>query len=87
MGMRYSELKQKEVINICDGRKLGCIVDLVIECESGSVAAIVVPGAFNIAAVFRSEPTGVVIPWHAIVKIGDDAVLVQVEGDFLTSNG
>ena len=77
--MRYSELKQKEVINICDGRKLGCVVDLEIEPNSGSIQAIVVPSSFNLGAVFRGEPTGVVIPWNAVVKLGDDAILVEME--------
>lgn len=85
--MRYTDLRQKEVINICDGRKLGNVVDLEIECETGRILAIVVPTGFNFAAVFRSEPTGVAIPWPSIVKIGDDAILVQLEGDFLTQNG
>ena len=26
--MRLCELREKEVINICDGKRLGCIVDL-----------------------------------------------------------
>ncbi len=78
--MRYSDLKQKEVINICDGKKLGTIVDLDLDVERGTILAIVVPTPFSISAVFRGEPTGNVIPWGAVVKIGDDAVLVQVDG-------
>lgn len=77
--MRYSELKQKEVINICDGRKLGCIVDLEIDPGCGAILAIVVPSPFNLGAVFRGEPSGIVIPWNAVVKLGDDAVLVEME--------
>lgn len=78
--MRFSELKQKEVINICDGRKLGCIVDLEIDSERGNILAIIVPTPFSITAVFRGEPTGNIIPWTSVLKIGDDAVLVQVDG-------
>lgn len=78
--MRFSELKQKEVINVCDGRRLGCIVDLEIDCEHGRILAIIVPAPFSFSAIFRGEATGQVIPYDAVVKIGDDAVLVQAEG-------
>jgi YlmC/YmxH family sporulation protein len=85
--MRYSELKQKEVINICDGKRLGGIVDLEIECETGRLLAIVVPTPFSLAAVFRGDPSGHVIPWASVVKIGDDAVLVQVDAIWATHPG
>ncbi len=78
--MRFCDLKQKEVINICDGRRLGSIVDLEIDCEHGRILAIVVPTPFSFSAIFRGEATGQVIPYESVVKIGDDAVLVQVEG-------
>ena len=42
--MRICELKQKEVINICTCRTLGCPVDVEFDCESGCITAIVVPG-------------------------------------------
>lgn len=77
--MRFCEFKQKEVINICDGRKMGSVVDLEIDESCGNILAIVVPSAFSLGAVFRGEPTGIVIPWCAIVKIGDDAILVEVD--------
>ena len=43
--MRLCELRQKEVINLCDCRRLGCVVDLVFDLCKGCVEAIVVPGA------------------------------------------
>ena len=30
MSIRYNELRQKEVVNICDGRRLGCVCDAVL---------------------------------------------------------
>ena len=77
--MRFSEMKQKEVVNICDGRKLGCVVDLEIDCECGEIRAVIAPAPFSFSAVFRGEHTGIVIPWRAVVKIGDDAILVRME--------
>ena len=40
----FSELKRKDVINIEDGRRLGCIIDLVFESCSGRILGFVVPG-------------------------------------------
>lgn len=85
--MRYSELKQKEVINICDGKRMGSVVDLEIDESCGDICAIVVPSAFSLGAVFRGEPTGIVIPWHSVVKIGDDAILVEVDARSLPHHG
>ena len=39
----FCELKRKEVINVRDGARLGCVCDLEIECESGLVKSLVVP--------------------------------------------
>ena len=42
--MRLCELRDKEVINICSGRRLGCIVDVEINVCSGEVEAVIIPG-------------------------------------------
>ena len=40
---RFSSLRCREVINICDGCRLGCVSDVVIDLKCGRVAALVVP--------------------------------------------
>ena len=35
---RFSHLRRKEVINICDGCRLGCVSDVVIDLKFGRVA-------------------------------------------------
>ena len=42
--MRFCELKEKDVINRCDCKKLGQICDLVIDECSGQICSIIVPG-------------------------------------------
>ena len=42
--MRICELKEKEVINVCSGRRLGCIADVEINICTGEIEAIVIPG-------------------------------------------
>ena len=67
--MRICELKQKEVINICTCRTLGCPVDVEFNCETGCITALVVPGP-------GSE---YIIPWNCIRQIGDDIILVEID--------
>lgn len=82
--MRFTELKQKEVINMLDGRRLGNICDLEIMIPSGQVTAIVVPGQVKVLEFLRGERGGLCIPWQNVCKIGDDVILVEVsESHFL----
>ena len=39
--MRFCELQEKEVINTCDCKKLGCIIDLIFDECNGKIEAIV----------------------------------------------
>lgn len=42
--MRVCELREKEVINVCNCKRLGNPVDLVFDACSGCIEAIVIPG-------------------------------------------
>ena len=79
--MSFSELKQKDVINICDGRKLGRPIDLILN-DSACVEALVVPGARGgLLNLFRPDREGCVIPWRRVRQIVDDVILVEFEGE------
>lgn len=74
--LKTSDLKQKQVINVIDGKVLGGITDIEIDVVSGKLTAIVVPGSGKFLGLFgRSED--VVIPWEKISKIGFDVILVE----------
>lgn len=74
-----SDLKQKEVINILDGRRLGNIIDIEIDVERGKLTAIMVPGQGKFLGLFgRNEE--IIIPWEKVSKIGADVILVEVPG-------
>ena len=32
--MNFTDLKRKEVINVSDGRRMGCICDIIIDVKS-----------------------------------------------------
>lgn len=75
--MRLYELKQKEVINICTCRSLGCISDLEIDCKSGCILSLILPGPARICCLFGRD-SEYCIPWKCIVQIGADIILVDV---------
>lgn len=78
MSIRYNELRQKEVVNICDGRRLGCVCDAVLN-KCGQIEALVVPGQCGMFSFIRSGKE-TVIPWCRIVRLGDDVILVDIDG-------
>lgn len=75
--VNFSDLRRKEVINLCDGARLGCISDLEMDAASGAVYAIIVPGPPRLWGLMRSDEE-LVIPYNKIKKIGDDVILVDI---------
>jgi len=72
----FTELKRKDVINTEDGRRLGCIIDLVFESCSGRILGFVVPGEKKLFC-FKNKQD-IFIPYHSICKVGEDVILVDV---------
>lgn len=72
----YCELRDREVVNIADGRKLGRIIDIALHC-SGRIIGIIVPGERRFFRVF-SGVDNIFIPWTHIKRIGDDVILVEL---------
>lgn len=74
---RALTFKQKEVINLTDGRRLGYVQDVEANFETGEITAIVVPGGsklFNLGG-----KNDIIIPWNKIKRIGDDIILVEIQ--------
>lgn len=76
--VRISDFRQKEVINVGDGRRLGFIYDAELDGEKGVIEAFVIPGQGRLLGLFGKE-NDYIIPWDSIVKIGDDIVLVELD--------
>ena len=75
---KYSKLRQKEVVNVLDGARLGFICDLLLDQCTGKICAIVVPGPSRFSLFFKGERDQV-IPWKNIRKIGEDVILVEID--------
>ena len=75
--MRFLDLKDKEVINVCNCKKLGHISDLGINTCNGCIETVIVPGPSKICSFFGSD-SEYVIPFECIRKIGPDIILVEI---------
>lgn len=74
---KFTDLYCKEVVCLCDGRRLGFISDARIELPEGRICAIIVPGPSKVLGVCGRRDD-YVIPWHCVKRIGPDIVLVDV---------
>ncbi len=77
MDCKLSSLRCKEVVNICDGARLGFVCDVEVELPQGRLTAILVPGPCRFFGFFGRE-CDYRIPWSCIRRIGEDIILVDV---------
>jgi YlmC/YmxH family sporulation protein len=73
-----NELRNKEVINIKTGARLGFPSDIEIDLESGNLVSIIVPGNYKIMGLFGKE-ADMVIKWENIKTIGDDLIIIETD--------
>jgi len=76
--IKASDLTEKEVINITDGRSLGFIIDLDVDLEKGRINSIVLPDQDKVFGLFGKEQENE-ISWRNIRKIGEDVILVELK--------
>ncbi len=76
--IRISEMEDKDIINIADGRYLGEIADIEIDIRTGCIRALIMPNLGGMGFLRRKEQ--VIIPWQEVRKIGFDVVLVESTG-------
>ena len=74
---RVSELRNKDVINSVDGKRLGFIRDIELDLRDGRIRSLILPGESKIWRLFgRAEE--IIIEWPQIRKIGTDVILVEL---------
>ncbi|MDD2568555.1 MAG: YlmC/YmxH family sporulation protein [Clostridia bacterium] len=75
---RISDLRNKDIINIKDGKKLGPISDIEVDMDVGRITAIVLPGSKRFLGLFQ-RGEDLIVAWDRIKKIGMDVVLVELD--------
>ncbi len=76
--LRLNELRQKEVINIVDGQRLGYVCDLDFNLTQGEINCIIVPGPCRVFG-FIGRENEFVIDLCDIEKVGGDVILVDID--------
>lgn len=79
---RASDFRQKEVINLSDGRRLGFVSDVEIDLDSGKVEAIILPGVGKLFGLLGKD-NEFSIQWDKIKKIGEDIILVDLDDRYI----
>ena len=73
-----SVLRKLEIINSCDGAKLGCASDFGFEAEGEctKVTALIIRGGRGLFGIGGDEDLR--IPWCNVQCIGEDIILVRL---------
>lgn len=76
----FCELREREIINVADGKRLGRVNDVAMDCK-GRILGFIVPGEKRF---FKNASGGdnIYIPWECILKIGSDVILVDLNNNF-----
>ena len=74
--MKLSDLQEKDVVNVNDGRNIGKIIDAQID-ESGKINYLVVDSKKGIRSFFSSYQE-LTITFDKIKRIGTDVILVDL---------
>ncbi len=82
---RYStvDLRRLEIVNLCDGARLGYASDFEFDCEDARISALVISGCSGLFGIGREED--IIIPWNRIECIGEDTILVKLSANELAS--
>ncbi len=79
MKCSITDLRSKEVINVEDGCRMGCVSDVEIDTCTGCLTSLFVFCGHGICG-FLGKGEDIIIPWKDIIVIGDDTILVRRGG-------
>lgn len=71
-----ADLREKEVINLCDGERLGYVTDFEVDTCDAKIISLILPSEIGLFGCPKGED--LVIPWDKIECIGEDTILVKV---------
>ena len=78
--MRISDIMEKEIINVKNGKKLGFITDIDLDVENGKVSSFSITGS---SGNFFSRGAEIdTVFWRDILRIGWDTIIVSIGSNF-----
>lgn len=78
MNCCVTDLREKEIINLKDGCRLGEVCDVELDSCTGRILALIVFGKSKIFGL-GGRSDNIRIPWENIEVIGDDTILVRFD--------
>ncbi len=73
---RITDMHDKEVINICDGMRLGCVDDVEVDTCTAQLVSLVIFGRAKCLGLLGHDDD-IVIGWKEIEVIGEQTILVN----------
>lgn len=75
--INLSQLRQMEVIDVAEGKRLGFIGDIIFDDDFTKIDSLVIPSQTGFLSIFRKKDD-VNIKWNQIKVIGVDIILVDL---------
>lgn len=72
--MNLSDLQNKDIVNMIDGRKIGNIIDAQFNINSGVIEKLFIEPTKSLFSLKNSE---LEIRFSEIKKIGEDVILIE----------
>ena len=80
MRCTITDLRAKEVVNIDNGCRLGCVTDVEVDTCTGCLVSITVFCGKGVCGFLRKGEE-IVVWWKDIIVIGEDTILVRCGGN------
>lgn len=77
MSAKISDLQERQVVNIADGKCLGNIKDIELNLLEGVIQALVLPSPGRFWNMLQHQGE-LLIPWRKVVRLGVDVILVDM---------
>ena len=71
-----ADLRRLEIVNLCDGARLGYASDFEFDCEDARILSLIIGGNCGLFGFGKEDD--LVIPWSMIECIGEDTILVKL---------
>lgn len=75
--IRISDIMEKEVINVKNGKRMGFITDIDMDINEGKIVSFTILGDGG-RGFFTRGGEGQIIFWNDILKIGCDTIIVNI---------
>ena len=75
--MRLSDLQNKNIVNVVDGKNIGNIIDVKINELNGEIQSFIIEPNKNMFSFFNKS-MDTEIKGENITKIGEDVILVKL---------